>query len=59
MVRFDISKNEVAKLLNLDLPREDINYIRVSTIDNPENNTVLFLKKIAETHIEFLRQLKG
>lgn len=58
MIKYEISKREIAEILGVTFYGEDKKYIGVSSINNPQNNSVIFLKKIDKEKMTLLNQLK-
>lgn len=57
MINFNISKNEIADILGINPFSEDKEYIGVSTIDNPNDQTIIFIKKITEELVPAISKL--
>lgn len=59
MVKYSISKREIAEILGISSFGEDKKYVGVSTLDNPVNQSIIFIKKIKQKKTEAISQLEG
>lgn len=58
MIEYKISIHELSKILCLNQTNNEAFYKGISTLDNPESNTILFIKKIDEDVIGAVSKLK-
>jgi len=59
MIKYEISKREIAQIFGISSVIEDKKYIGVCTIDNPQNQSIIFIKKINQEKASAVGHLEG
>ena len=59
MINYNISKNEIAIILDLNICDNGEEYIGVSTIDAPKDQSVLFIRTIKDEHLCILKKFSN
>jgi UDP-3-O-[3-hydroxymyristoyl] glucosamine N-acyltransferase len=59
MVKYEISKREIAQIFGISYVGEEKKYVGVCTIDNPQNQSIIFIKKITQEKASAISHLEG